>query len=122
MMLGLPLLTWTVRSEDDRKAARTLGRPDDFRGISAVNSARRTGTRRHIVVVCRFTGAARLKSQVNSDEFRGKVGQKNLPQMTDVEVRIRIAQSLAEVPAAAWNACAAQSDQSVNLNQNMKLN
>ncbi|MGB6587966.1 MAG: peptidogalycan biosysnthesis protein, partial [Pseudolabrys sp.] len=31
--------------------------------------------------------------------------------MTDVEVRIRIAQSLAEVKAAAWNTCAAQSDQ-----------
>jgi predicted N-acyltransferase len=27
--------------------------------------------------------------------------------MTDVELRIRIAKSLAEVPAAAWNACAA---------------
>src|SRR6478736_2204500 len=32
--------------------------------------------------------------------------------MTDVELRIRIAQSLAEVQAAAWNICAAQSDQS----------
>jgi uncharacterized protein len=40
-----------------------------------------------------------------------KSGQKNLPQMTDVEVRIRIAQSLAEVKATAWNTCAAQSDQ-----------
>ena len=27
--------------------------------------------------------------------------------MTDIELRIRIAQSLAEVPAAAWDACAA---------------
>ncbi len=26
--------------------------------------------------------------------------------MTDIELRIRIAQSLAEVPAAAWDACA----------------
>src|SRR5690349_10760771 len=30
--------------------------------------------------------------------------------MTDVELRIRIAQSLAEVEAAAWNSCAAQPD------------
>ena len=29
--------------------------------------------------------------------------------MTDTELRIRIVQSLAEVPAAAWNACATQS-------------
>ena len=27
--------------------------------------------------------------------------------MTEIELRIRIAQSLAEVPAAAWDACAA---------------
>jgi hypothetical protein len=31
--------------------------------------------------------------------------------MTDIELRIRIAQSLAEVPAAAWDACARGSDQ-----------
>ena len=31
--------------------------------------------------------------------------------MTDIELRIRIAQSLAEVPAAAWDACAAGSDE-----------
>ena len=30
--------------------------------------------------------------------------------MTDIELRIRIAQSLAEVPAAAWDACASGSD------------
>src|SRR3974390_1742121 len=30
--------------------------------------------------------------------------------MTDIELRIRIAQSLAEVPAAAWDACAAVND------------
>ncbi|HEY1474364.1 MAG TPA: GNAT family N-acetyltransferase [Pseudolabrys sp.] len=30
--------------------------------------------------------------------------------MTDIELRIRIAQSLAEVPAAAWDACAAGND------------
>jgi hypothetical protein len=30
--------------------------------------------------------------------------------MTDIELRIRIAQSLAEVPAAAWDACASASD------------
>jgi uncharacterized protein len=30
--------------------------------------------------------------------------------MTDIELRIRIAQSLAEVPAAAWDACAAGGD------------
>ncbi len=30
--------------------------------------------------------------------------------MTDIELRIRIAQSLAEVPAAAWDACASCGD------------
>ena len=30
--------------------------------------------------------------------------------MTDIELRIRIAQSLAEVPAAAWDACAGAND------------
>jgi len=30
--------------------------------------------------------------------------------MTDIELRIRIAQSLAEVPAAEWDACAAGQD------------
>src|SRR5476651_2603572 len=30
--------------------------------------------------------------------------------MTDIELRIRIAQSLAEVPAAAWDACASADD------------
>ena len=30
--------------------------------------------------------------------------------MTDIELRIRIAQSLAEVPAAAWDACAGGND------------
>ena len=32
--------------------------------------------------------------------------------MTDIELRIRIAQSLAEVPAAAWDACAAMTQSS----------
>ena len=35
-IFGLPLLTWTVRSEEDRHRARTLGGPDDFRGVQAV--------------------------------------------------------------------------------------
>src|ERR1022692_1843518 len=30
--------------------------------------------------------------------------------MTDIDLRIRIARSLAEVPAAAWDACAAGND------------
>ena len=42
-MFGLPLLTWTVRSEADRDARRTLGRPDDFRGLSAVSLTDRDG-------------------------------------------------------------------------------
>ena len=32
--------------------------------------------------------------------------------MTDIELRIRIAQSLADVPAAAWDACAAEAPES----------
>ena len=35
-LFGLPLLTWTVRTDADRQRARTLGRPDDLRRISAV--------------------------------------------------------------------------------------
>ena len=49
-----------------------------------------------------------------SDHFRGnspvnglKVGLAD-PPMTEIELRIRIAQSLADVPAAAWDACAAR--------------
>ena len=36
-VLGLPLLTWTVRSADQRRTRRALCRPDDLRGISAIN-------------------------------------------------------------------------------------
>ena len=33
---------------------------------------------------------------------------RRLGPMTDLELRIRIVPSLAEIPAAAWNACAGQ--------------
>ncbi len=54
-IFGLPLLTWTVRTRRRPQAGRTLGRPDDFRGLQAVNSAhdrrpahpRRSGDRRY---------------------------------------------------------------------------
>ncbi len=36
MLFGLPLLTWTVRSEADRKTARALGRPDHLRRLAAL--------------------------------------------------------------------------------------
>ena len=37
----LPLLTWTVRTRGGPRPRRALGRPDDFRGISAIMSAAR---------------------------------------------------------------------------------
>ena len=40
-------------------------------------------------------------------DFGHKVGLEAAGPMTDIELRIRMAQSLAEVPAAAWDACAA---------------
>ena len=46
-MMGLPLLTWTVRSVDDRKRGGTLGGPDHFRRLAALKSAHRPGTRCH---------------------------------------------------------------------------
>ena len=42
---ALPLLTWTVRSDGRPRARRALGRPDDLRGLSAVNAARRAKSR-----------------------------------------------------------------------------
>ena len=41
--------------------------------------------------------------------------------MTETELRIRVAPSIAELPAAAWNACAANSG-AVQLNHYLKLN
>ncbi len=37
-LFGLPLLTWTVRTEADRRACRALGRPDDLRGLAALKA------------------------------------------------------------------------------------
>ena len=33
--LGLPVLTWTVRTREGPRAGETLGRPDDLRGLPA---------------------------------------------------------------------------------------
>src|ERR1041385_7612628 len=43
--------------------------------------------------------------------FGHKVGLETVGPMSDIDLRIRLAQSLAEIPAAAWDACAANSCQ-----------
>ena len=44
-VFGLPLLTWAVRTEAERQLRGALGRPDDFRGLSAMNARARSAMR-----------------------------------------------------------------------------
>ena len=85
-LFGLPLLTWAVRTAAGAAARRALGRPDDFRGLSAMSQPRGTSPRPSTKRAYAREGTARHGRERDRRRQRRSLGRLRQPGANDPQL------------------------------------